>query len=473
MDTPLIATHMLRPAKLRLRQACWIPIVTVLIACGGPRGGAAGAPPVAAPAPSPPRSSLGPRQFDAIALFRRLGLLARGAPMPFVGNISFFAAASIDSTHVLIAVSIANASLTFAREEGGFRAGYTVAASLRTGTTPVKNIEAHEYVVVSSFRETERNDESVLYEEIVTVPPGRYDFSINVRDDGSARTSADEATLVVPTLGPNTLSSPVSFARAALRSSARSLPQVIANPTASATFGRDSVLAFLLEGYGAGDSTRLVQFAVRSENGQTIYRDSTRLARRGAIYNGTITVPLVRVGIGALVLSAWAPAHSDTVRTPLFVGFGPDLPLASYEEMVNYLRWFANPADLQQLKDTPPEGRPAAWADFVNRHGGRDGSPEALRDYFSRMTDANERFKEEASPGWMTDRGKVLLGLGRPDQVYEQVSRSLVQQGRQQVWEYRGQNLNLTFYDQSGFGRWKLTATSDAEFMTAWRRRVR
>ena len=471
MHPPLIAIHMPGISKSRAGRLPWMLLGAVIVACAGPSGGRTSAPPGDTPAPAP-RSSLGPQELDAIALFRRLGLVARGAPMPFVGNVSFFAAPSPDSTHVLLAVSIANASLTFARETNGFHAGYTVTAALRSGGIAVKSIEAHEDVAVMSFRETERNDESVLYEEILSVPPGRYDFSISVRDDGSARTSEDAATLMVPALGPNTLSSPVSFARAGLRSSAASLPQVIVNPTASATFGRDSVIPFLLEGYGSGDSTRLVQYAVRTENGRTVYRDSTRLTLRGTIYNGTISVPLTRVGIGALVLSAWAPEYSDTVRTPLFVGFGADLPLASYEEMVNYLRWFANPADLKELRDTPPEERPAAWANFVRNHSSADGSHEGLRDYFDRMADANMRFREEASPGWMTDRGKVLLGLGRPDQVYEEVSRMLAQQGRQQVWEYRSQNVTLTFYDQNGFGRWKLTATSDAEFMTAWRRLV-
>ena len=73
----------------------------------------------------------------------------------------------------------------------------------------------------------------------------------------------------------------------------------------------------------------------------------------------------------------------------------------------------------------------------------------------------------------MTDRGRVLLGLGRPDQVYEQIGRSLSQQGRTQIWEYRNQGVTLTFYDQNGFGRWRLTNTSETEFLNAWRRRVR
>ena len=46
------------------------------------------------------------------------------------------------------------------------------------------------------------------------------------------------------------------------------------------------------------------------------------------------------------------------------------------------------------------------------------------------------------------------------------------QRGRTQIWEYRSLNLTLTFYDQTGFGRWRLTNSSEAEFQAAWRRRT-
>lgn len=436
-------------------------------ACGGGRSGALGG----APAPAP-RSSTGPQEFDAVDLFRRMGLLARGAPMPFVGHVAFFASDREDSTHVLMAISIANAALTFAREDDRFRAGYTVGITLRDGPTTVRSIEAHESVLVASFKETSRTDESVLFEEILTVPPGRYDLTVSVRDDGAARTSEDNATLAVPRLGSAGMSTPVSFSRAGLRSRLETLPQVIVNPTASATFGRDSVIPFIIESYGGDDRERQLQYAVRAENGRLIYRDSAALAHRTALHAGTFQVPLSRIGIGAMQLTAWVPGRTDTVRAPLFVGFGPDLPLASFEEMVNYLRWFAAPFRIQQLRDAAPEARPVAWMDFVSQSTDPTTGADGLRDYFNRMIEANTRFREEASPGWMTDRGKVLLGLGRPDQVYEQMGRSFSQQGRQQSWEYRNLNLVLTFYDQNGFGRWRLTQTSESEFMTAWRRRV-
>ena len=67
----------------------------------------------------------------------------------------------------------------------------------------------------------------------------------------------------------------------------------------------------------------------------------------------------------------------------------------------------------------------------------------------------------------------MLLGLGEPDQIYDQNrTGDLSQRGRVQLWEYRGMNLQLQFYDQTGFGRWRLTNSSEIDFQAAWRRRV-
>ncbi len=453
-----------------VKTAGMLVVLSILAGCGGGRS----VPPAGGPVPAgaAQRSALGPQEYDVVALFRRLGLLARGAPMPFVGNVSFFAAESPDSTHAVIAISMANTALTFAREDDRFRAGYTVTITLRNGQAVVRNIEAHENVVVGSFKETTRQDESILFEEILTLAPGRYEFTVNVRDDGGARFTEDAATLDVPAAGRMGLSTPVSFAHVTIRARLGTLPQIVVNPTAAAIFGRDSVIPFFIEAYGVSDARRRVHYAVRSENGSPIFNDSTALEVHGALYAGTIEVPTTRVSIGAMTLAAWIPGRPDTVRAPLFVGFGADLPLASFEEMVNYLRWFASPFRIQKLRETPPEQRPAAWSEFVRDHAEAAPSVSPLREYFTRLAEANSRFREEASPGWMTDRGRVLLGLGRPDGVYEQTSRTLTDRGRTQIWEYRAHNMAITFFDQNGFGRWRLTATSESEFMIAWRRRV-
>ena len=79
----------------------------------------------------------------------------------------------------------------------------------------------------------------------------------------------------------------------------------------------------------------------------------------------------------------------ELTRTPLFVTFGDELPVASFEEMLNYLRYYATPQRLQSLRETPPSQRPAAWGAFLRETDPVITTPqhEGLRDYFIRLLD--------------------------------------------------------------------------------------
>jgi GWxTD domain-containing protein len=156
----------------------------------------------------------------------------------------------------------------------------------------------------------------------------------------------------------------------------------------------------------------------------------------------------------------------------LFVGFGEDLPVATFTDMLEYLRYYVAAYRLQAMREATPDMRPTLWATFLKETDPFPQTPqhEGLRDYFGRIAQANARFREEGIPGWMTDRGHVLSALGTPDQIYEPNVANLNQRGRTQVWEYRSLRLQLMFVDQTGFGRWKMTMSSETEFESATRR---
>ena len=449
----------------------------VLAACGGSKPAPAPSPsraPARTPAAAKPAVAAPAEDLNGVKMYRELGMLARGAPMPFIGSVSFMASPVADSTHVMVAITIANGNLTFERENDRFRAGYTVGITLRNGAETVKQVEAHESVLVASFKEVSRLDESVIYQELLTVKPGRYNLMVNVRDDGSSKNGSDDVTLLVPTLGAGSLSTPVVFARVTQRLALDSLPNVIANPAATATFGKDSLIGVYLEGYGATEGTRLpLNIAVRTEKGRMLFSDTISIAHRQNLYSGVLYIPVARTGIGPAVFSVWQTGSDDTTRAPMFVGFGEQLPVATYDEMVDYLKWYTTPDKLKALRDTAPELRAAAWANFVRQNAATTGGAEALHDYFKRLVDANARFREEGIPGWMTDRGKVLLGLGEPDQMYEQgANADPSQRLRSQIWEYRDLQQQLVFTEQQEFGHWRLTNSSAIAFEAAWRRRV-
>lgn len=448
-------------------------LLLLAAACGrGSRTPSSGGAPAGQPgAPTAPRPQ--GISFDASPLFRQMGMLARGLPFPLVGRAAYAASRTPDSTHVVVGVTFANATLAFAREaDNRFRANYTIGITLSRDAVVAASTRSTEQLLVGSYRETTRTDESVIHQEILDVAPGRYTLTVAVRDEGSQRTAQEQITINVPRLGEGSLSTPMPIAEVTPRTTRDSLPLVLLSPTAVAVAGRDSILPVYLETYG--DTTAPVRMLIRSERGRVMWNDTVRVMPRGAIRSGVVEVPVARLGIGVAQLTFVRDGGTDSSSAYVFVGFGGDLPVASYDEMLNYLRWFAQPFRIQKLRDASEETRPQAWADFVRETDDQPDTPmhELLREYFGRLIRANGRFREEATPGWMSDRGRVFVTLGEPDQLLEPQVADF-SRGRQQLWDYRALNMQLVFYDQTGTGRWRLTQSSEVRFESEFRRRLK
>lgn len=413
--------------------------------------------------------------MDPTIIYHRMGLIATGTPLPFVGKVAYFATPSPDSTMVLASVSIPNRALSFIREGDSYRAPYEVHVTLTQGATQVDAVNSMEIVRVPTFKEINRTDESVIFQHYFKIRPGNYSVSFQVRDATSSRNATQEGMITIPLLRGGQLSTPVIVYQAAPRTALDSVPRILASPRSSAVFGQDSTVAVYLEGYGT--QARLpVVFVVQNDRGAVMLRDTAILQRHGSLLSGSVNIPISRVGIGIANVTFTRADATDTVRTPVFVSFGDDIPLLSYDEMLQQLRYFAAPDRIKVLRDAPPEKRGVVWADFLRSTDPTPGTPEneALQSYFSRVLQANARFREEAGgrTGWLSDRGKVFVALGEPDQMYEQTTNSslstgsLTGRGRLQYWDYTQYRVRFLFYDETGTGRWRITPQSDADFQS-------
>src|SRR5262245_38065668 len=105
------------------------------------------------PAPAP--DLVLPGMFDQAAAYHRMGFLAKGAPVPFVGAVRFLAGPGADSTLALFSASLANNALSFRRADAGFEAGYRIDVVIDVGGSSHR-ISSSETVRVSGFAETQR-----------------------------------------------------------------------------------------------------------------------------------------------------------------------------------------------------------------------------------------------------------------------------------------------------------------------------
>jgi GWxTD domain-containing protein len=390
--------------------------------------------------------------------YQRLGRLAAGDPLPFVGTVAF-AAGPADSVITVIGLSLENRALAFQREGNSFVARYRVSIGFqREGTRPVQ-LTRDEIVRVPTFQETMRADESVLFQQIVRLTPGDYNVNVTVRDASSTAESRAQGRYTAPAFRPGTTSAPILAYQATGRGSRPEPLTVVLNPRGAVGYGADTLLAYI-EGYDfPGPAT--VPFEVTDEQQEVIYSDSLRFRGGRPIESQVIRLAPDSISLGELKLAVGSGPAQRAVSA--VVSFSQAWVITNFDEMLDLLRYFGQDARVNAMRKAPPAERTRLWRQFYADTDPNKASPEneALNQYFGRISSANSRFTDEGVAGWRTDRGEVFITLGPPDESIESTPGAA---GRIVRWSYLNYRLAVYFQDETGFGRLRLTPGSRAEF---------
>ncbi len=460
------AEPLMRAAFARVLAVC----VAIVVAACSSRTRTLDTAPGVAPDSSKPGDI---RDVDPRGVYRSAGLIVHGAPLGFVGSVSFLGSDDADRTLVLVSLALANRALEFRPEGTLQRASYTVTIDFHAkgSDSTVASTALHETVRVASAREAGSSEPNIVFETFVRVPPGEYTMLLSVQDDRSPEAGWVRDSVTVPRIVARSLSSIVPAFSAAPREHADSVPSLIANPTATAIFGRDSLANLYIEGYGLSDSAR-VSISLLDDSGARVLRDSVMLGKTESVTAVVREIPVARLGPGRFTVVAALDGSADSVRAPLFVSFGPGVGILSFDEMLRRLRYFATPEQLRDLGATPRGERAAAWAHFWKETDPVSSTPEheGLRDYFDRIASANRRFAGEGGEGWLTDRGKVYVALGAPDRIEADDDRASGMRASSQTWYYIDYDVRLVFESDLGFDRWRLTPKSELDFERALQR---
>ncbi len=392
------------------------------------------------------------------AVYRQLGRLVAPAPVPFIGNLAY-AAGPGDSSIVMLGLSLENRVFSFQREDNHFVARYHIDIQFQPSTGPAITVARDEVVQVSSFRETMRNEESVLFQQSFHLVPGSYKVSVSIKDRGSSEQSRVESSVEVPDFTDNSFSAPLVAYEVTGRAHQSDPLSLVLNPRGTVAYGSDTLLAYV-EGYQFSGPTAL-PFEIHDATDSIVYQDSLRFEGHQDVEGQVIRLTPDSAPLGELRLIVGSGSAQKTASA--IVSLSTAWVVTNYEEMITLLRYFGYEDRLDSLRKAPPSERSRLWRAFYVGTDPIASTPEneALDLYFQRLGIANTRFRDEGVPGWRTDRGEVYIMLGEPDEVYDS---SPLSQGRIIRWVYTQDRLQLTFLDETGFGRFRLTTSSRAEF---------
>ena len=397
------------------------------------------------------------RLLNTTQFYQRLGRLAAGDPMPFVGTVAF-AAGPADSVIAVIGLSLENRSFAFQREGNSFVARYRVSLSFKREGAPPVDLAREEVVRVATFQETQRADESVLFQQVLRIVPGGYKVTATVRDASSTSESSASAEYTAPSFGTSSYSAPILTYQATGRGSRADPVTLVLNPRGAVGYGSDTLLAYV-EGYGFTEPTK-VPFQVLDEQEHAIYSDSLRFRGGRDVESQVVRLAPDSVSLGELrIVVGSKPERSASA----LVSFTQAWVVTNFEEMLDLLRFFGHDEQIAGMRRAPAGERARLWRDFYAATDPNTATPEneALNQYFGRVNAANQRFKDEGIPGWRTDRGEVFVTLGAPDESVESTPGT---SSRIIRWTYLTHRLEIYFQDETGFGRLRLTPGSRAEY---------
>ncbi|MFN2571092.1 MAG: GWxTD domain-containing protein [Gemmatimonadales bacterium] len=145
------------------------------------------------------------------------------------------------------------------------------------------------------------------------------------------------------------------------------------------------------------------------------------------------------------LFSRLAEPELDTLYAPLF--------------------YLASSGELSIYGGLTLEGKRRFLREFWRQHDPTPGTPdnELQAGFYQRIGEANRRFREGGAsqiPGWRTDRGRILILHGEPDEILRRP-----QSGPSNPWEAwrytRPRPLKYVFYDQTRLGNYVLIFTDD------------
>jgi GWxTD domain-containing protein len=403
--------------------------------------------------------------------YRQLGLVT--GPPEFPAVVAFATVAGpADSTYVLLAMSLPNNVLRFQRDATGFAAAYEVAAEFRQGTVTARRFSRTESVHVPNFAEAARTDESVVFQQAVLLASGRYEVFLHASAQGTARSFETTDTLDIPTYGATgtPVAGPIVVYQGTGRATREALPEVILNPRHTVTYGGEEP-KLLVEWYGAGAPVPIT-LRVLDERDELVKAVEAEVPAGEAEVRFThVSLPIESLPLGKLWIELIAPGVSTPHRTPLVISISDQWMVANYEEVLQFLRYIATNAEIEELGSGTPQERRERWEAFWRKRDPILATPinEYRDEFFQRVRYAAEQYGEPGGlPGWRTHRGEVYVVLGPPD--FEQVryiGRTDVAQANGIEWLYEalpGGRLSLLFFDRTGFGRFELTPSSEAAF---------
>ena len=267
-----------------------------------------------------------------------------------------------------------------------------------------------------------------------------------------------------------------------------------AKPNPSKLFGQaQPVVFYYLETYNINKNTSptyYTKLTVTNGAGKEVinHEKIKRRLNESNVEVGTVKVNTLRTGTYTLSYNVFDSVdNSSYTSSKRFYIYNPSLPTdsltaggqssvlaseyaamseAELDREFDQIRYIANRDEMGQYKNLRGvDAKRKMLFDFWNRRDEDLGAPgnDQKTEYFKRIDYSNQHFKTGFREGWKTDRGRVFVVYGAPDEIERHANEVDVKP--YEIWYYNSiqGGVQFIFGDRSGFSDYVLLHSTHRE----------
>jgi GWxTD domain-containing protein len=376
----------------------------------------------------------------------------------FCADVAYFYS---DGSPVLnVYYNVCNEGLQFIKTGGGFRASADVLVVLLDEKK--RQVAGDTYRVrlrASRYEETTSVDSCVTRILSFKARAGDYSMALSTFDGDSQRKSTIEARIQLPSYDNLPALSDLAFLCVGDEPGTSRWNGLIPNVKRVYDTAKEDV-RFYYEVYHpeSGDSV-VIGIQVLDGTGQTLYETSGVSAGTGRtthldrlpsekLSNGRYVLRLVMMGSNGEP-RAERVKEFEVVAESFYFGRDADVAMA-------LLTYVASNSLIEAFADADTANRKRIWQQFWREKDPTPGTPknEFYDEHLRRFRYANDRFTTSLTEGWRTDRGRIYIMYGEPDEI----ETYPIEVGRNpmEIWYYFSRGRRFIFVDETGFGDYTL-----------------
>ncbi|MCK5146632.1 GWxTD domain-containing protein [bacterium] len=374
---------------------------------------------------------------------------------------NFFSVGTPGKTKVDFIYQIKHDALQFLMKDSIYCASYEFAIQIKSDKKEVMDTKIFSrHISVKHYDETLSRKDFDSAEQNFMLPPGNYNISIALTDDGTKKTARRNFKLKVPGLERNEID--VSSIIFGFTSESDGDKEAVWYPVVDNVVPEDHrQITMRFTVYNRSNLNRMpVRYELKSLKKSNKDKRENELSVEIADSINYVELPidLYDLSPGSYEIKIeLADGKFKIKRKSTIVLHLDGLPVyaADLDDAINSLVHIADGKELKKIKKAKGDEKSTLFFQFWEANDPSPGTPanELMDEYYRRVAYTMRQFGRY-NPGWRTDRGRIYILLGPPDDVNRRHFEPNVDP--YEVWFYSQYNRTFLFVDENGYGEYRL-----------------